>query len=115
MSDIYLVRGDTLDLFIDRIQTADGGRYLLSDTDIIYVELKKNPLSSNAVFRKTITAADYEDGRLPISIKPEDTAELPCGDYVFDVRLFMDKEHIYTIIPATKLKLVLNITQIPNT
>ena len=115
MADIYLVRGDALKLALDNIQTLDGGQYVLSDTDIIYVDVKKNPLSPSVVFSKTITAADYEGEILPIYINPEDTAELPCGDYVFDVRLYMDEKHIYTIVPATKLKLVLNITQIPNT
>ena len=99
MSDIYLVRGDTLRLSISGIKTADGEDYVLSGTDIIYLDVKKNAADKTAVFRKSVTAADYDDkGVLPITIFPEDTAELSPVDYFFDVRLFMDEDNIYTIL-----------------
>ena len=114
MSDIYLVRGDTLRLSISSIKTADGEDYVLSDTDIIYLDVKKNAADKAAVFSKSVTAADYDDkGILPITISPKDTAELSPGDYFFDVRLFMDEDNIYTIIPMSKLKIVRNVTDIP--
>ena len=53
------------------------------------------------------------DGVLPITILPDDTAGLSPGDYFFDVRLFMDEDNIYTIIPMSKLKIVRNVTDIP--
>lgn len=113
MPDIYLVRGDTLRLTIDGIKTSDGEEYVLSDTDVIYLDVKKSAADRTAIFRKTVTAADYVDGGLPITIFPEDTAEVSPGDYFFDVRLFMDEDNIYTIIPMTKLKIVRNVTDIP--
>lgn len=113
MPDIFLVRGDTLRLTIDGIKTSDGGEYVLSDTDVIYLDVKKSAADSTAIFRKTVTAADYADGVLPITIFPEDTEGITPGDYFFDVRLFMDKENIYTIIPMSKLKIVRNVTDIP--
>lgn len=114
MPDIYLVRGDTLRLSISGIKTADGEDYVLSDTDVIYLDVKKNAADKMAVFRKSITAADYDDnGVLPITIFPEDTVELSPGDYFFDVRLFMDEDNIYTIIPMATLKIVRNVTDIP--
>ena len=114
MADIYLVRGDTLRLSISGIKTADGEDYVLSDTDVIYLDVKKNAADKMAVFRKSVTAADYDDkGVLPITIFPEDTADIPTGDYYFDVRLYMDEDNIYTIIPKTKLVIVRNVTDIP--
>ena len=114
MSDIYLVRGDTLRLSISGIKTADGEDYVLSGADVIYLDVKKNAADKTAVFRKSVTAADYDDkGVLPIMIFPEDTAELSPGDYFFDVRLFMDEDNIYTIIPMSKLKIIRNVTDIP--
>lgn len=114
MSDIYLVRGDTLRLSISGIKTADGEDYVLSGTDVIYLDVKKNAADKTAVFRKSVTAADYDDkGVLPITIFPKDTAELSPSDYFFDVRLFMDEDNIYTIIPMSKLKIVRNVTDIP--
>ena len=114
MSDIYLVRGDTLRLSISSIKTADGEDYVLSDTDVIYLDVKKNAADKTAVFSKSVTAVKYDEkGTLPITILPEDTAQLSPSDYFFDVRLVMDEDNIYTIIPMSKLKIVRNVTDIP--
>lgn len=115
MPDIYLVRGDTMRLSISSIKTADGEDYVLSDTDVIYLDVKKNAADKAAVFSKSVTAVKYDEkGVLPITILPEDTAQLSPGDYFFDVRLFMDEDNIYTIIPMSKLKIVRNVTDIPD-
>lgn len=113
MSDIYLVRGDTLRLTISSIKTADGEDYVLSDTDVIYLDVKANAADKVAVFSKSVTAAKYDEkGTLPITILPEDTVNLAPRDYFFDVRLYMDDDNIYTIIPMSKLKIVRNVTDI---
>lgn len=112
--DISMVRGDTLALSVSSIKNTDGTEYTLKETDVVYLDVKKNPPDKTAVFSKSVTAADYIDGALPVIILPEDTAELPCGYYYFDVRLYMDDENIYTIIPMSKLKIVRNVTDIPN-
>ena len=114
MAEIALVRGDTLKLILTDIRLSDGTEYVLSDTDAVYLDVKKYATDKTAVFRKSVTAAEYVDGALPITILPEDTVDLPCGDYYFDVRLFMDDENIYTIIPMSKFKIVRNVTDIPN-
>ena len=113
MADISMVRGDTLKLSINRIRTADGGDYVLSNTDVIYLDVKKNATDRTAVFSKSVTAADYVDGALPVIIYPNDTADISPGDYFFDVRLFIDDNNIYTIIPMSKLRIVRNVTDIP--
>ena len=113
MSDISMVRGDTLKLSINSIKTADGGDYVLSETDVIYLDVKKSAADSTPIFRKTVTAADYVDGALPVTIYPDDTAGISPGDYFFDVRLFIDDDNIYTIIPMSKLRIVRNVTDIP--
>lgn len=112
--DISLVRGDTLALSISSIRNTDGTEYTLKSTDVVYLDVKKYATDKTAVFRKSVTAAEYVDGALPITILPEDTVDLPCGDYCYDVRLFMDDENIYTIIPMSKLRVVRNVTDIPN-
>lgn len=113
MNDITIVRGDTLTLSISEIKMSDGSAYALKDTDIIYLDVKKSPSDKTAVFRKSVTAADYVEGVLPVTILPEDTVDLPPGDYYFDVRLFMDNDNIYTIIPMSKFRIVRNVTDIP--
>ena len=114
MAEIALVRGDTLKLTLTDIRLSDGTEYVLSDTDIVYLDVKKYATEKTAVFRKSVTAEEYVDGALPITILPEDTVDLPCGDYYFDVRLFMDDDNIYTIIPMSKFRIVQNVTDIPN-
>ena len=112
MADISMVRGDTLKLSIDSIKTYDGGDYVLSKTDVIYLDVKKSAADSTPIFQKTITAADYVDGALSVIIYPDDTAGISPGDYFFDVRLFIDDDNIYTIIPMSKLKIVRNVTDV---
>lgn len=113
MNDVTIVRGDTLTLSISEIKMSDGSPYTLKDTDIIYLDVKKNSIDKTAVFRKSVTAADYVEGVLPVTVLPEDTVNLSPGDYYFDVRLFMDDDNIYTIIPMSKFRIVRNVTDIP--
>ena len=41
MAEIALVRGDTLKLTLKDIRLSDGTDYVLSDTDIVYLDVKK--------------------------------------------------------------------------
>ena len=41
MVEIALVRGDTLKLTLTDIRLSDGTEYVLSDTDIVYLDVKK--------------------------------------------------------------------------
>ena len=114
MSEISMVRGDTLQLSISSIKTQDGEDYVLTDTDIVYLDVKKHAYGETPIFSKSVTAANYSGGILPITIYPADTVNLAVGDYCFDVRLVIDDDNIYTIVPMTKLKIVQNVTDIPN-
>ncbi|MGN0637705.1 MAG: hypothetical protein ACI4J0_04995 [Huintestinicola sp.] len=113
MEEILMVRGDTLKLCIESIMTSDGGEYTLSDTDRIFMELRKEDDPERAVISRTISAADRSEAGLPIVIYPSETENIPFGNYVFDIRLVMDGDNIFTIIPATRLKVIGNITAIP--
>ena len=42
MDDIIMVRGDTLQLSINNIKTQEGEDYVLTDTDIVYLDVKKH-------------------------------------------------------------------------
>ena len=41
MAEIALIRGDTLKLALTDIKLSDGTDYVLSDTDIVYLDVKK--------------------------------------------------------------------------
>ena len=113
MNDITIVRGDTLKLTLTDIKLSDGTEYVLSDTDIVYLDVKKYATDKTAIIRKSATKADYIDVGLPFVFLPADTADLPIGEYWFDVRLYVDNDNIYTIIPMSKFRIVQNITDIP--
>ena len=114
MTEITIVRGDTLKLTLTDIQLSDGSEYVLSNTDIVYLDVKKYATDKTAIISKTGTKANYIDGGLPFVFLPADTMNLPIGDYYFDVRLFMDEDNVYTIIPQSKFRIVQNITDIPD-
>ena len=42
MDDIIMARGDTLQLSISSIKTQEGEEYVLTDTDIVYLDAKKH-------------------------------------------------------------------------
>lgn len=115
-ANISLIRGDTLPLSIDSISIqGTEEKYILSDTDIIYMDIKRHDYDKDAVVTKMLTAADYDsEGKLNFIILPSDTENLPCGEYVYDVRLYQDKDNIYTIIPYSKFTILKNITDIPS-
>lgn len=114
MAEISLVRGDTLKLTLMDIKLSDGTDYVLSDTDIVYLDVKKYAADKTPVIRKSATKADYVDGGLPFVFLPADTVNLPIKEYYFDVRLFVDDDNIYTIIPMSKFNIIQNVTDIPN-
>lgn len=114
MVEIALVRGDTLKLTLTDIRLSDGTEYVLSDTDIVYLDVKKYQDDETAIIHKSAAKADYVDGGLPFVFYPADTVGLPIGEYWFDVRLFVDDDNIYTIIPMSKFRIVQNVTDIPD-
>ena len=114
MAEITIVRGDTLKLTLTGIKLSDGTDYVLSDTDTVYLDVKKYATDKTAIIHKSATKADYIDGGLPFVFLPADTVGLSIGEYFFDARLFADDDNIYTIIPQSKFRIVQNITDIPN-
>ena len=113
MSEITMVRGDTLKLTLTDIKLSDGTNYVLSDTDIVYLDVKRYQSDKTPIIHKSATKANYIDGGLPFVFLPADTVDLSIMEYWFDVRLFVDDDNIYTIIPMSKFRIVQNITDIP--
>ena len=114
MAEITIVRGDTLKLTLTDIRLSDGTDYVLNDTDVVYLDVKKYAADETAVISISAVKADYVDGGLPFAFLPADTVNLPIGEYYFDVRLFVDDDNIYTIIPMSKFRIVQNVTDIPD-
>lgn len=96
MAEIAIVRGDTLKLTLNNILLSDGSEYVLNDTDVVYLDVKKDVYDAKAVIRKEATKADYIDGGLPFVFLPADTVDLAVREYWFDVRLYCDSDNVYT-------------------
>ena len=111
MNEIAMVRGDTMRLVINGIKNTDGEDYVLGNGDVIRLDVKKTA-AEKAVISKVVTAADQNNGELPVVILPDDTAGLAAGDYFFDIRLVTGDKNIHTIVPMSKLKILRNVTDI---
>ena len=114
MAEIALVRGDTLKLTLTDIRLSDGSEYVLSDSDIVYLDVKKYATDKTAIISKSAVKENYIDGSLPFVFLPADTVDLDIGELWFDVRLYCDDDNIYTIIPMSKFRIAQNVTDIPN-
>lgn len=110
---IEIVRGDTLPLSIERIRNGEDSYYTLSNTDKIYMEVKKDSWSKTPLIRKEIDSSCYdENGALNFTIFPSETSELDCISYVYDIRLVQDENNIYTIIPYSPFIIKKNVTDL---
>jgi hypothetical protein len=111
--NLIAVRGDTLQVEIANFRTSEGETYTLSDTDVVYLDVRKQP-SSKVLIHKELTSADYNDsGNLTFTFTPAETESIEPGEYFYDARLVQDSYNIYTVVPMSKLLIVRGITEIP--
>lgn len=107
-----IVRGDTKIISITSLKYSNGDIYTLNSTDKIYMDIKKSP-SSKSLIHKEITSSDYQDDALIFALTPSETKALESGVYVYDMRLVMDSNNIFTIKKESKILVVDSITDIP--
>ena len=85
---IALIRGD---IDYERFLITDReGNPTDVDFDEIYFTVKKNTKVVNVLFQKKLSDNEIEKlgtGDYQVKIDPEDTNNLPYGDYVFDIQL----------------------------
>lgn len=89
---IKLTRGDTARISL--ALTKDGESYDFSEDTVVFT-VKKSTSTPNYILQKQIT-----DGI--IYIAPADTANLPFGDYVYDVQLTTAGGDVCTVITPNK-------------
>ena len=111
--NLVFVRGDTAIIELSNIKALDGSDYVLSDTDKVLLDIKKDEYSDNVLIHKEITKADYQsDGGLIIKFYPDETHLLEKGEYLDDIKLYIDAYKIFTIVPISKIVVVNSITEI---
>ena len=86
--DFEFPRGDTK-LFKFQLKDKNGEIVSLSDTDMLYFTVKRDPYSSIALFQKVIGDGIElgDDGFYHVTISPSDTNSLAYGSYGYDIEI----------------------------
>ena len=97
MSRIILMRGDTHQLKFCRLD--NNGDPILSPADKLYFTVKKNIDSRTPVLQKTISDMEFDSqtGYYTFVIEPEDTDNLTCSTYAYDIEVVVGDNYKRTI------------------
>lgn len=105
--EIEIVRGTTNNFSLSIVDEDTGVHYVPRPGDIAVFGVKKCNTASGLVITKR--ASISEDGTAFFTICPEDTADLCCDKYLYDIGLESGTD-FYNIIPATPFRITNNIT-----
>ena len=103
---IEIVRGTTNTINI-AVKDSDGNAHMLGSGEVIVFGVKKNYKDDECLNLKTITSLVNGVGQL--TLDPDDTAELACGKYAYDVGLKSGANY-YNVIEASDFIVSANIT-----
>lgn len=92
-TSIRLTRGDTARFDVDIINQVDGTPYELQEGDVLTLTVRLTPSTPEKAVQR-----EAEPGTTSIYLRPEDTANLGVGQYVYDIQLTTAAGDIYTVI-----------------
>ena len=97
---ISLTRGNSAVIQITPTDSNTGDPIILSDTDRVIFTIKNR--RNVTVFQKILTANDYEEGSTALScyMDPDDTIDLPTGEYKYDCLFVTDDKQAVTFIQS---------------
>lgn len=98
-TDIELTRGDTFKRTLV-LTDAEGNPFTPAEGDKIRFALKKKVKDETVLINRVIP-----NDTLLLKIEPEDTKELPFGDYVYDIEITYSNGDVDTFITVSKFKL----------
>ena len=98
-TNIELTRGDTFKRTLV-LKDAEGNPFTPSHNDEIRFALKRKVKDENVLINKIIP-----NDTLILKIDPEDTKELPFGDYVYDIQITYPNGDVDTFITVSRFKL----------
>lgn len=109
MENIKIVRGRS-QTFVINVTDQDGEAYTLGSSEKLIFGVKKNYFDADYLITKTLTSANVADsGGYTLKITPEDTANLSCGTYCYDVGLQSGTDY-FTVIECSNFVLAHNVT-----
>lgn len=99
---ITMTRGDTGN-FTLVIKDADGEDYDYSEDTVLFT-IKPNVHTKTAVCQKVVRYGE------DIVLEHKDTANLPYGDYWYDVQVSNEAGDVATVITPTKIRITKEVT-----
>lgn len=103
---IEIVRGTTNPFQIS-VTDAAGNSYVPESGEKLVFGVKRKPTDTVLVFAKV--GEVIGEGLFSVKLKPEDTAEIECGKYYFDVGMDNGTD-FFNIIKSSPLEIIPNIT-----
>lgn len=103
---IEMTRGDTL--LVRVVPTRAGAPYVPIEGDSIRFALKSNKMDyAKTKFKDTtpLVLKNVPLDTLLLRLDPEDTKELPFGEYIYDVQLTQADGFVSTFVANTRFKL----------
>lgn len=116
MKEIELVQGDTSEIYKFQRKDADGN-VITTKAKKMWITFKKTTSCNDALFQKTLVDGiefNAEDHYYRFKIKPEDTENLCCGVYGFDIKILNEKDDKRTLKTDGVLKIVEHYTHKQN-
>lgn len=108
--DIKIIRGTTNEF--DILITDDKGEpYALTEGETLRFGVKRNGSCSSYDIKKELISSDRdaETGAYRVKIQPDDTINLSCGIYYYDVGIQSGTEY-YNIIEYSRFIILYNVT-----
>lgn len=99
---IEITRGDSGVLALT-LTSSDGSEYVVQPGDAILLTVKKSTRMREIILQKI-----FNDGQ--IKFEPQDTENLPYGEYVYDVQLTTASNDVFTVITPHKFKVLDEVT-----
>lgn len=110
---VTLIKGDTFHIVMDlNVGTPlQPLKFILENGDYVQFRLfRANNDWNNAVLIKQVTKDDLDNhGNAVFTFNSEDTEDLSCGTYYYQVKLFYTREEtlkVITLMPRTKFHLM---------
>lgn len=107
--NISIVRGTT-NVFQIAVQDTSGSPYLLSEGEILIFGVKTKPGEEEYTIVKMLTSDNLLNDTYLVRINPEDTENLSCGRYCYDVGLQRGNDY-YMVLPCSDFTIEHNITE----
>ena len=107
VNKIKIVRGTT-NVFNITINDESGAVYELADGDKIVFGVKRDPDDTEFVLLKMASFVE-SDGVYSVTLAPEDTIDLMCIDYYYDVSL-QSGSNFFNVIEPSPFVIMPNIT-----